>query len=202
VKDPHAPWRYTLMSGLFPALPLILIRPFLPESPAWAARRAARSGLGGPLASPSADGGLEELAELARSRAWSSTRCASSWPMRAWRVAMIASLATISARSRAMVAAAAGSGAPGAGSPGTPTLTVSPPSWSAVPARGRRRLAPRQAAGQPSHGAREPARTGRQGDGHRRRCSSGATTDDDVAPAHTARSGAPARASWAHSGPR
>jgi MFS family permease len=41
VKDPHAPWRYTLMSGLFPALPLILIRPFLPESPAWAARRAA-----------------------------------------------------------------------------------------------------------------------------------------------------------------
>jgi MFS family permease len=48
VKDPHAPWRYTLMSGLFPALPLILIRPFLPESPAWAARRAA-----GTLARPS-----------------------------------------------------------------------------------------------------------------------------------------------------
>jgi len=41
VSDPHAPWRYTLMSGLFPALPLIVIRPFLPESPAWAARRAA-----------------------------------------------------------------------------------------------------------------------------------------------------------------
>ncbi|MFL5328159.1 MAG: MFS transporter [Gemmataceae bacterium] len=29
------PWRYTLMSGLIPALPLLLIRPFLPESPAW-----------------------------------------------------------------------------------------------------------------------------------------------------------------------
>src|SRR5215831_14112804 len=29
----HAPWRYTLMSGLVPALPLIIIRPFLPESP-------------------------------------------------------------------------------------------------------------------------------------------------------------------------
>ncbi|MBM3996395.1 MAG: MFS transporter [Planctomycetes bacterium] len=29
-------WRYTLMSGLIPAIPLILIRPFLPESPAWA----------------------------------------------------------------------------------------------------------------------------------------------------------------------
>lgn len=41
VKDPHAPWRYTLMSGLIPALPLILIRPFLPESPKWQAKKAA-----------------------------------------------------------------------------------------------------------------------------------------------------------------
>src|SRR4029453_13197365 len=30
-----SPWRYTLISGVIPALPLILIRPFLPESPAW-----------------------------------------------------------------------------------------------------------------------------------------------------------------------
>ncbi len=37
----HEAWRYTLMSGLIPALPLILIRPFLPESPIWAAKRAA-----------------------------------------------------------------------------------------------------------------------------------------------------------------
>lgn len=37
----HEPWRYTLMSGLIPAIPLIIIRPFLPESPLWAARRAA-----------------------------------------------------------------------------------------------------------------------------------------------------------------
>ncbi len=37
----HAPWRYTLMSGIVPAIPLILIRPFLPESPAWAAKKAA-----------------------------------------------------------------------------------------------------------------------------------------------------------------
>jgi MFS family permease len=37
----HAPWRYTLMSGLIPAVPLILIRPFLPESPAWAQKLAA-----------------------------------------------------------------------------------------------------------------------------------------------------------------
>jgi hypothetical protein len=38
----HAGWRYTLMSGLIPAIPLILIRPFLPESPAWAEKK--RSG--------------------------------------------------------------------------------------------------------------------------------------------------------------
>ena len=37
----HAPWRYTLMSGVIPALPLIIIRPFLPESPAWRTKKAA-----------------------------------------------------------------------------------------------------------------------------------------------------------------
>ena len=37
----HAPWRYTLISGVIPALPLIIIRPFLPESPAWQQKRAA-----------------------------------------------------------------------------------------------------------------------------------------------------------------
>ncbi|NQW02706.1 MAG: MFS transporter [Acidobacteria bacterium] len=37
----HEAWRYTLMSGVIPALPLILIRPFLPESPAWAEKKAA-----------------------------------------------------------------------------------------------------------------------------------------------------------------
>jgi MFS family permease len=31
----HAAWRYTLISGLIPAIPLMVIRPFLPESPAW-----------------------------------------------------------------------------------------------------------------------------------------------------------------------
>lgn len=34
-------WRYTLMSGLIPAIPLILIRPFLPESPAWQKKKDA-----------------------------------------------------------------------------------------------------------------------------------------------------------------
>jgi MFS family permease len=37
----HADWRYTLMSGLIPAFPLIIIRPFLPESPKWQAKKAA-----------------------------------------------------------------------------------------------------------------------------------------------------------------
>lgn len=37
----HAPWRYTLMSGLIPAIPLMIIRPFLPESPIWAQKRAS-----------------------------------------------------------------------------------------------------------------------------------------------------------------
>ncbi len=35
IYESHQPWRYTLISGLIPALPLILIRPFLPESPVW-----------------------------------------------------------------------------------------------------------------------------------------------------------------------
>jgi hypothetical protein len=41
ITDPHAPWRYTLMSGVIPAIPLILIRPFLPESPIWQQKKSA-----------------------------------------------------------------------------------------------------------------------------------------------------------------
>ncbi len=37
----HDDWRYLLISGIIPALPLILIRPFLPESPVWAEKKAA-----------------------------------------------------------------------------------------------------------------------------------------------------------------
>jgi MFS family permease len=37
----HEAWRYTLISGVIPAIPLILIRPFLPESPIWAQKKAA-----------------------------------------------------------------------------------------------------------------------------------------------------------------
>ena len=39
----HEAWRYTLISGVIPALPLMLIRPFLPESPLWKEKRAAGS---------------------------------------------------------------------------------------------------------------------------------------------------------------
>lgn len=41
IANPHAPWRYTLMSGVIPAIPLILIRPFLPESPIWQRKKSA-----------------------------------------------------------------------------------------------------------------------------------------------------------------
>jgi MFS family permease len=41
VRGTHEAWRYTLMSGIVPAIPLIVIRPFLPESPAWREKKAA-----------------------------------------------------------------------------------------------------------------------------------------------------------------
>ena len=37
----HEAWRYTLISGVLPAIPLMIIRPFLPESPAWAEKKRA-----------------------------------------------------------------------------------------------------------------------------------------------------------------
>jgi MFS family permease len=36
----HEAWRYTLMSGIIPAIPLMIIRPFLPESPVWRDKKA------------------------------------------------------------------------------------------------------------------------------------------------------------------
>jgi len=41
VLGAHEAWRYTLMSGVVPALPLMLIRPFLPESPTWLVKKTA-----------------------------------------------------------------------------------------------------------------------------------------------------------------
>ena len=37
----QAPWRYTLITGLLPAIPIMLLLPFLPESPVWQRRKAA-----------------------------------------------------------------------------------------------------------------------------------------------------------------
>jgi hypothetical protein len=44
----HDAWRYTLLSGLIPAVPLMIARPFLPESPVWRGLRK-----GGNLTRPS-----------------------------------------------------------------------------------------------------------------------------------------------------
>jgi len=41
INDGHQAWRYTLISGVIPALPLIIIRPFLPESPTWQEKKTA-----------------------------------------------------------------------------------------------------------------------------------------------------------------
>ncbi|MEZ5361366.1 MAG: MFS transporter [Bryobacterales bacterium] len=40
IQGGHEAWRYTLISGVIPALPLMIIRPFLPESPEWARKKA------------------------------------------------------------------------------------------------------------------------------------------------------------------
>ena len=36
----HEAWRYTLLAGLIPAIPLIVVRPFLPESPVWREKKS------------------------------------------------------------------------------------------------------------------------------------------------------------------
>jgi hypothetical protein len=41
VMGGHEAWRYALISGVIPAIPLILIRPFLPESPVWQEKKSA-----------------------------------------------------------------------------------------------------------------------------------------------------------------
>jgi hypothetical protein len=41
VQGGHEAWRYMFISGLVPAIPLMIIRPFLPESPTWRAKKAA-----------------------------------------------------------------------------------------------------------------------------------------------------------------
>ena len=40
IHGAHEAWRYTLISGVIPAIPLIIIRPFLPESPTWQKKKS------------------------------------------------------------------------------------------------------------------------------------------------------------------
>ncbi len=40
IRGGHEAWRYTLISGIIPAIPLMAIRPFLPESPVWRDKKA------------------------------------------------------------------------------------------------------------------------------------------------------------------
>ena len=41
IFNAHATWRYTLMTGLLPAIPIALLLPFVPESQVWRERRLA-----------------------------------------------------------------------------------------------------------------------------------------------------------------
>jgi MFS family permease len=41
IHGEHTAWRYALIFGALPAIPLMIVRPFLPESPVWRERRAA-----------------------------------------------------------------------------------------------------------------------------------------------------------------
>jgi hypothetical protein len=41
IFDAHATWRYALMTGLLPAIPIALMLPFVPESQVWREKRAA-----------------------------------------------------------------------------------------------------------------------------------------------------------------
>jgi len=40
IQGSHEAWRYTLLAGLAPAIPLMLLRPLLPESPIWQDRKS------------------------------------------------------------------------------------------------------------------------------------------------------------------
>ena len=41
VHGGHSAWRYTLISAVLPAIPLAIVRPFLPESPEWKRKKEA-----------------------------------------------------------------------------------------------------------------------------------------------------------------
>ena len=39
IHGAHEAWRYTILFGILPAIPLLVVRPFLPESPIWKKKR-------------------------------------------------------------------------------------------------------------------------------------------------------------------
>jgi MFS family permease len=41
IRGGHEAWRYTLAFGMLPTIPLIVVRPFLPESPVWREKKSA-----------------------------------------------------------------------------------------------------------------------------------------------------------------
>src|SRR5260370_29188431 len=41
INGGHEAWRYTLISGVIPVIPLMIIRPLLPESPVWQEKKLA-----------------------------------------------------------------------------------------------------------------------------------------------------------------
>lgn len=41
IRSGHEAWRYTMISGVIPAIPLMILRPFLPESPIWRVKKDA-----------------------------------------------------------------------------------------------------------------------------------------------------------------
>ena len=67
IRGTHEAWRYTLLSGMIPAIPLILTRPFLPESPIWLEKNSK-----GALKRPS-------FAELFRPALRKTTLVTASW---------------------------------------------------------------------------------------------------------------------------
>jgi MFS family permease len=123
IADPHRheAWRYTLMSGLIPAIPLIVIRPFLPESPVWAQRRAA-----GTLRRPS----LGELfsPQLARTTVVTTIMFACSYGAAFGAIQQMPELAPglsdVKAKVAAAMAAAPSAGPAGAAS--RPTMATQP----------------------------------------------------------------------------
>jgi MFS family permease len=40
IHSGHEAWRYAVLAGLLPAIPLMLVRPFLPESPVWTEKKS------------------------------------------------------------------------------------------------------------------------------------------------------------------